>query len=210
MRISRLEVIRETVLFTGLVEEVGRVSRSWKTGAGKRFVVSATRRFCTGVRTGDSISINGCCQTVEEIHGTAMTFTAVPETLARSTLGSLRSGGEVNLERAVTAEQGLGGHIVTGHVDSVGDVRRLTRSRGAVELEVSCPAELMRYIAAKGSVAVDGVSLTVASVGRTGFTVAFIPHTLKHTIVEGYRRGTRVNLEVDILARYAEALTKRE
>ena len=166
--------------------------------------------FCSGVEIGDSVSVSGCCQTVEEKRGRALTFTAVPETLAKSTLGSVLPGRKVNLERAVRADQGLGGHIVTGHVDAVGDVRRLRRSGGAVELEVNCPLEFMRYIPAKGSIAIDGVSLTVASAGKSSFTVAFIPHTLKHTIVEEYRRGTRVNLEVDIVARYAEKLAKTE
>jgi riboflavin synthase len=197
-------------LFTGLVQEIGKVTRSWKTGAGRRFVVAAPVPFCSGVKVGDSISVSGCCQTVEELRGGAMTFTAVPETLAKSTLGSLLPGRKVNLERAVTADQGLGGHIVTGHVDVVGEVRKMGRTRGAVELEVSCPAEFLRYIPEKGSIAIDGVSLTVASAGKRSFTVAFIPHTLKHTIVEEYRRGTRVNLEVDILARYAEKLAERD
>ena len=197
-------------MFTGLVQEIGKISRAWKTGAGRRFVVTAGHGFCSGIKTGDSVSVNGCCQTVEEMRGGSLTFTAVPETLAKSTLGSMLPGRRVNLERAVTPEQGLGGHIVTGHVDKVGEVRRLGRSGGAVELEVSCARQYMRYIAAKGSIAIDGVSLTVAAAGKTGFTVAFIPHTLKHTIVGEYRRGTRVNLEVDILARYAEKLAETE
>jgi riboflavin synthase len=197
-------------LFTGLVQEIGKISRAWKTGAGRRFVVTAAGTFCSGVEIGDSVSVNGCCQTVEEKRGGTLTFTAVPETLAKSTLGSVLPGRRVNLERAVTPNQGLGGHLVAGHVDTVGDVRRLGRSGGAVELEVNCPSEFLRYIAAKGSIAIDGVSLTVASTGKTSFTVVFIPHTLKHTIVEEYRRGTRVNLEVDIMARYAERLAKTE
>lgn len=197
-------------MFTGLVQEVGKIARAWKTGAGRRFILAAGAGFCSGLECGDSVAVNGCCQTVEEKRGGSLTFTAVPETLAKSTLGSLLPGRRVNLERAVTANQGLGGHIVTGHVDTVGEVSRMGRSGGAVELEVSCPREYMRYVAAKGSIAIDGVSLTVARAGKGGFTVAFIPHTLKHTIVEDYRRGTRVNLEVDILARYAEKLAGTE
>lgn len=197
-------------MFTGLVQEVGKLSRAWKTGAGRRFVIKVTPAFSSRVAQGDSVMVNGCCQTAEEVRGGSLTFIAVPETLSKTTLGSLLPGRRVNLELAVRADQGLGGHMVTGHVDTMGKVVRLIRSRGSVELEVACPAESMRYIAAKGSVAIDGVSLTVASAGKTDFTVAFIPHTLKHTIVDEYRRGTKVNLEVDIIARYAKRLAETE
>jgi riboflavin synthase len=193
-------------MFTGLVQEVGRLAKAWTSGAGRRFIVSSTPGFAAGMRPGDSLLVNGCCQTVEETRGRALTFTAVPETLGKTTLGTIAPGSRVNLERALTPDQGLGGHIVTGHVDAVGVIGRVSRSRGAVEIEIAPPPEYMRYIAAKGSVAVDGMSLTVVSVGTGGFTIALIPHTLKSSIAGAYRRGTRVNLEVDIVARYVERL----
>jgi len=197
-------------LFTGLVQEIGTVARAWRTGSGRRIVVKASPRFCSRVAPGDSVMVNGCCQTLEEVRGGTLSFTAVPETLERTTLGGLAGGRRVNLELAATPEQALGGHIVTGHVDAVGEVLGLKRTRGGVELEVACPAEQMRFLAEKGSVAIDGVSLTVASVGTKSFSVALIPYTLEHTIAKEYRRGTRVNLEVDILARYAARLSESE
>ena len=193
-------------MFTGLVQEVGRVSSGSVTRAGRRFTVRASREFGAGVGRGDSILVNGCCQTVEAILSGAFTFTAVPETLKRTTLGSMRSGQNVNVEKAVTPEQGLGGHVVTGHVDAVGRIERISRSGGGVEVEIGCPRELLAFTAPKGSIAVDGMSLTVVSVKSGSFTVALIPYTLKSSIAKEYRRGSRVNLEVDIMARYAKRL----
>lgn len=193
-------------MFTGLVQEIGSVARAWRTAAGRRFVVKSTPSFSGNLETGDSVMVNGCCQTVEKVSPGSLTFTAVPETLAKSTLGSLRSGSSVNLEGAVRADQGLGGHIVTGHVDTVGVIQKVSRGSGGYEVGIECPREFMRFIAPKGSIAVDGMSLTVASVSRFGFAVALIPHTLKNTIAAGYRRGTRVNLEMDIVARYVQRL----
>jgi riboflavin synthase len=135
-----------------------------------------------------------------------LVFTAVPETLRRTTLGSLRPGHNLNVEKAVSPEQGLGGHVVTGHVDAVGKVQRISRARGEVEVEISSPQEILPFVAVKGSIAVDGMSLTVASVKRGSFTVALIPHTLKSSTAGNYRRGSLVNLEVDIIARYAKRL----
>jgi riboflavin synthase len=195
-------------MFTGLVQEVGRLAKAWRTGAGRRFVVSSTPGFAAGIRPGDSLMVNGCCQTVEEIRGGSLTFTAVPETLAKTTLGSVAPGSRLNLERALTADQGLGGHMVTGHVDAIGVIVKVSRLRGAVEIEIAPPAEYMRYVASKGSIAVDGMSLTVVSAGTESFTIALIPHTLKCSIADAYRRGTRVNLEVDIVARYVERLAQ--
>lgn len=193
-------------MFTGLVQEVGRLAKAWRTGAGRRFLVSSTPGFAAGMEAGDSLMVNGCCQTVEEIRSGSLGFTAVPETLAKTTLGGLAPGSRVNLERALTADQGLGGHMVTGHVDGMGKIKRVSRSRGAVEIEIEPPGEYMRFIAPKGSIAVDGMSLTVVSAGAASFTIALIPHTLKNSIANGYRTGTRVNLEVDIVARYLERL----
>jgi riboflavin synthase len=193
-------------VFTGLVQEIGRLASSSTTGAGRRFSVRAARSFVSGVEAGDSILVNGCCQTVEGIRSGDLVFTAVPETLKRSTLGSLRPGQRLNLEKALRGEQGLGGHLVTGHVDGVGEVRRVSRHGKDVEVEVSCPPECVAFIASKGSIAVDGVSLTVVAVGRSAFTVALIPYTLRSSIAGDYRRGYKVNLEVDIVARYVKRL----
>jgi riboflavin synthase alpha subunit len=197
-------------MFTGLVREICRISSGSMTRAGRRFTIRASRNFGEGVEKGDSIMVNGCCQTVEEIRSGAFTFTAVPETLKRTTLGSMRPGQDVNVEKAVTPEQGLGGHVVTGHVDAVGRIDRISRSGGGVEVEISCPREVLVLTAPKGSIAVDGMSLTVVSVKSGSFTVALIPYTLKSSIAKDYRRGSRVNLEADIMARYAKRLREAD
>lgn len=195
-------------MFTGLVQEIGRLASASRTSAGRRFTIRASRDFAAAIGRGDSVLVNGCCQTLEEVRPGALVFTAVPETLKRTTLGLLRPGGRVNLEKALTPDQGLGGHMVTGHVDAVGSIQRISRAAGDVEIEVRCPRENMPFIAPKGSVAVDGISLTVVSVRDSSFTVALIPHTLKSSIAGSYRTGSNVNLEVDIVARYVKRLAE--
>jgi len=179
-------------MFTGIVREVGRVSAF----DGSRLVVAAD----TAAALGDSVAIDGVCLTVVEAKPLA--FDVVPETIARTTLGRLRAGDAVNVEPALRAGEPLGGHIVQGHVDGVGRVREL----GDL-VWFDAPPELLRYLVEKGSIAVDGVSLTVAAVDDRGFAVALVPHTLEATTLGALAPGDEVNLEADVLAKYVERLT---
>jgi riboflavin synthase alpha subunit len=181
-------------VFTGLVREVGRVA-SFEAG---RLVVEAE----TSGELGDSIAVDGVCLTVVENGGGRLAFDVVPETLSR-----VKPFGErVNLEPALRAGDPLGGHYVQGHVDGVGTVAAVTPEADGVRVRIDPPAELLRYLVEKGSVAVDGVSLTVAAVDETGFEVALIPHTLEVTTLGRLSSGDRVNLEADVLAKYVERL----
>ena len=196
-------------MFTGLVEETGTIERAEPEDGGRRIVIAAPV-VGQGLGIGDSVSVNGCCQTVVATTDGSFEMIAVPETLRLTNLGTLGEGDPVNLERPVRLMDRLGGHLVQGHVDGVGRVRSVTEEPPGVRLAVDAPPELLRYLAHKGSIAVDGVSLTVASVDERGFEVAIIPHTLQATIVRLYRAGSEVNLEVDLLARYLERLLKEE
>jgi riboflavin synthase len=188
-------------MFTGLVEEVGRVVRLTRRGEGAHLYVSA-HRVLEGTRIGDSVSVSGACLTVVAIGGDTFAVDCMAETLEHTTIGSLRPGHEVNLERALALGDRLGGHLVLGHVDGVGDVLS-SRSRGiAQELRVSLPVELRGFVAGKGSIAVDGISLTVTDVTETEFGLGIIPHTLRETTLRAVSPGRRVNLEIDVLARY--------
>jgi riboflavin synthase len=199
--------VRRTV-FTGLVEEVGRVSRL-EARAGEmslsRLSVSA-RRVLEGTRVGDSVSVNGVCLTVNELDAGTLVFYAMPETLRRSALGSLAEGSAVNLERAMSPADRFGGHIVQGHVDGVGEVSSV-RSEGEAELwEFSAPVAVLRYVVEKGSICVDGISLTVVSLRDGSFTVSILPQTRANTNLKELRAGDRVNLEADVIAKYVERL----
>jgi riboflavin synthase len=194
-------------MFTGIVEERATVSR-----AGPRLVVAA-RVVSQDAEPGASIAVNGVCLTVVERAsergdepGAALAFDLSPETLSRSTLGDLRDGDPVNLERPVTLLTRMGGHLVQGHVDGVGDVEAVRPVEGGVEMAFSTPGELERYVVEKGSIAVDGVSLTVTGTAPGRFEVALIPHTLEATTLGARRPGDRVNLEVDIMSKYVESL----
>lgn len=195
-------------MFTGLVEEVGRVRRLQRRGDLQRLEVAADV-VLGDARIGDSINIDGACQTAVEISADSFCVESVEETLRRTTLGQLRAGDAVNLERSVQAQSRLGGHLVLGHVDGVGEVRRFENQGGQWTLQIAPPADLLRYIAAKGSITIDGISLTVAAVAADSFTVSVIPHTLDSTNLAGCRAGGRVNLEVDVLARYLERLLEQ-
>ena|SRR5438034_1626096 len=191
-------------MFTGIVEEVGRVT----TAAGLRLEVACG---FGDLGIGDSIAVNGVCLTIMELAdlGDEITFAAElsEETLARTSLGTLGAGSPVNLERPVPAGGRLGGHVVQGHVDGTGLVRALDPQEGSVVMWIQAPAALRRYLVEKGSVAVDGVSLTVAGLQEPGaFGVALIPHTLSATTLHSKAPGDVVNLEVDILAKYVESL----
>ena len=196
-------------MFTGLIEEVGTVRRAERRGEGLRRLQIAAPSVCEDLGIGDSVNVNGACQTAVEVKGGAFEVESVAETLRRTTLGDLRPGSPVNLERSLRPADRLGGHLVLGHVDGVGTVRRLEVAGGDTVLEVTPPAGLDRYLATKGCIAVDGISLTLAGVAGDGtFTIAIIPHTLAHTTLSQVRAGDRVNLEVDVVARYVERLLK--
>lgn len=192
-------------MFTGLIEEVGTIEALEDRGPGRRIRVRA-QTVLSDTRVGDSLAVDGCCLTVVERREREFAVEAVPETLARTTLGERRAGDAVNLERALRLDQRLGGHLVQGHVDGVGVVRAVAREGDGVRLALDIPAPLARFVAEKGSLAVDGVSLTVARDLRDACEIALIPHTLEHTTAGGYRPGRRVNLEVDLVARYLARL----
>lgn len=192
-------------MFTGLIEEVGTV-RSVERRTGFQRLEIASKLPPDGTAVGDSVSINGAYQTLVERAGDSFRVESVEETLRRTNLGSLDPGDGVNLERSMRADGRLGGHVVLGHVDGVGSLRRFERDGENRTLEIEMPAELRRFVAAKGSVAVDGISLTVVEVSKTAFTAAIIPHTLRNTNLSARRAGDAVNLEIDVLARYVARL----
>lgn len=191
-------------MFTGIIEETGTVRSIRGGGSGVVLDIEASR-VLDGTVIGDSIAVNGVCLTVTPGSG-YFTADAMPETLRHTSLGGLRPGSKVNLERAMAAGGRFGGHIVSGHVDACGRVAALTQEGIAVLMRVEVPRGIMKYIARKGSVALDGVSLTVASVGEDSLTVSLIPHTAASTTLSLLRVGSPVNVEVDMLARYVERM----
>jgi riboflavin synthase len=193
-------------MFTGLIQGVGQVAALQPVGGDVRLRIAVgSLPFC-GVELGESIAVSGCCLTVVDHDAESFTADASTETLACTTLGAWRAGDAVNLERAMLPTSRFGGHIVSGHVDGVGRVLSIHDDARAQRWRFAPPAELLRYIAHKGSIAVDGVSLTVNAVDAEGFEVALIPHTVSHTRFSSTRVGAAVNLEVDLIARYAERL----
>jgi riboflavin synthase len=189
-------------MFTGLVECLGSVRSLGAAGAGRELVVAAP--FAGELALGDSVAVNGCCLTVVGHDGVTCRFQVGPETLARTNLGALAAGDRVNLERSLRAGALLGGHIVQGHVDGVGTVDRRVEEGEWVTVWFRCPYGLAAQMVPKGSVAVDGVSLTLVEVGREAFNVALIPHTLALTTLGFKRPGDAVNLESDILGKYVQ------
>ena len=192
-------------MFTGIVEEMGRVRRIEERQAGRRFWFTA-ERVLADAEVGSSLAVSGVCLTVVALEPGRFSVDAVPETLSRTILGDLCVGDAVNLERPLTLEQRLGGHLVQGHVDGVGEVIAVLPEGDGVRVTIAIPAPLRRFVAEKGSLAVDGVSLTIARAEDDRCEVALIPHTLEVTTCGGYAGGTRVNLEVDLLARYLARL----
>jgi riboflavin synthase len=188
-------------MFTGIVEAVGRVAAL----DGGRLLVDAPG-LPEGTAVGDSVSVSGVCLTVTDLEGGRLAFDLADETLRRTTLGALAPGAPVNLERAATLATRLGGHLVQGHVDGVGRVREVAAADTGREVVVEVPDGLSRYAVEKGSVTVDGVSLTVAALEDGGFRVALIPHTLEATTLGERAEGDAVNLEMDVLAKYVERL----
>jgi riboflavin synthase len=188
-------------MFTGLIEEVGMVRRLDRSQQGSRLSIAA-RRVLEGTKLGDSIAVSGACLTVVGLDAVGFTVECMPETLAHTTLGEARPGTMVNLERSVPVDGRLGGHLVLGHVDDVGEILEVRRTGIAWEVRISLPEALAGCVAPKGSIAVDGISLTVIEVTEAAFTVGIIPHTLQATTLGSARVGQRVNLEADVLARY--------
>jgi riboflavin synthase len=192
-------------MFTGIVEETGTVVSLARANVGARLTVSA----CVVTQdafTGCSIAVNGCCLTTVNFHGNELSFDLLDETLRRTNLGDLQPGSVVNLERPLAANGRLGGHFVQGHVDFASRILSLKKINADHRLEISLPAEFARYIVYKGSVAVDGISLTAAEIGSDSFTVWLIPHTMEATSLRVAKAGGRVNLEFDLLAKYIERL----
>ncbi|MBI2876139.1 MAG: riboflavin synthase [Candidatus Tectomicrobia bacterium] len=189
-------------MFTGIIEEIGLVQRIRK-GAAAVLTVAAPQ-VTRELRIGDSISVNGVCLTVSERDGASFTAEISPETLSRSNLGALEAGQPVNLERALRAGDRLGGHWVSGHIDAVGQIARIVREENSLRITFQAPPEVLRYVVVKGSIAVDGISLTVASCDEQGFSAAVIPLTARATTLGKKRVGDSVNLEGDLLGKYVE------
>jgi riboflavin synthase len=189
-------------LFTGLVQALGTVEALERTPAGVRLRLSAS--LPGGLHDGDSVAVDGVCLTATEAQDHGFSAEVMNETLARSALGSLSTGDVVNLELPLRASDRLGGHIVQGHVDGVGTVTGASEDGFARRVEIEAPDEVMRYVVAKGSIAVNGVSLTVAALDGRSFTVSLIPETLDRTNLGRVQPGVSVNLEVDVLAKYVE------
>jgi riboflavin synthase len=191
-------------LFTGLIQDRGRIHDVDRTGDGVRLTVDSA--LAAELAEGDSVAVNGVCLTAIEVSERAFAAEVMNETLHCSSLRDAVSGGEVNLELPLRATDRLGGHVVQGHVDGVGTVRAVTVDGFARRIEIDAPADLLRYVVSKGSIAVDGVSLTVADLDESSFTVSLIPETLERTNLGAVAAGTRLNLEVDVLAKYVERL----
>lgn len=196
-------------MFTGIVRELGLAVTVDGDGDGVRLVLEAPRT-APGVAIGDSVAVNGCCLTAESVDGARLAFHAVPETLRRTTLGALRAGDHVNVEPALRAGDPMGGHVVQGHVDGVGRVQSVEAEGEGLRVFVEAQPEILRYCVEKGSIAVEGVSLTVAEVHDDAFAVALVPHTIEATTLSLLAPGRRVNLEADVLAKYVERLLRRD
>ena len=193
-------------MFTGIIEEIGTVRRIEHGAKGARLTIQA-KTVLEDTRIGDSIATNGVCLTVVSMTGDSFSADVMAESLRRSSLGTLQGGSPVNLERAMAANGRFGGHIVSGYIDGTGTIASQKREDNAVWVKIKTPAPLLRYIVEKGSIAIDGVSLTVAAVTDTDFSVSIIPHTGTQTILLGKKPGDPVNLECDVIGKYVEKLT---
>ncbi len=192
-------------MFTGIIQEVGKIKAVERLGGGIRITVSSPS-LAGRLKVNDSVAVDGVCQTVVKKSAKAFTVVAVEETLRKTTFGKLRSGQEVNLELPLKLSDLLGGHLLMGHVDTVGKIVEIRREKTGTDYVIGLPAEFLRYIVYTGSIAVDGVSLTVAEVRSDAFRVAIIPHTMEKTIFRRYEVGQEVNIEVDVIGKYVEKL----
>jgi len=193
-------------MFTGIIQAVGRITAVAPLPAGRRYTIDLGDLRTRPFNLGDSIAVNGACLTVVSLADGTFAADVSSETLRVTTLGDLATGSPVNLEPALTLADPLGGHLVTGHVDGTGTVAAMERDGGTILAQFTVPDSLARYFARKGSICVDGVSLTVNTVIGATVGVTLVPHTLAHTIMHTYAAGTRVNIEVDLVARYVERL----
>lgn len=193
-------------MFTGIIEDVGQIQSLTPTGEDIRLTVKVNKLDLSDVALGDSIANNGVCLTVVEINANSFSADVSHETIKRSGFANYQAGSSVNLEKAMLATSRLGGHIVSGHVDGVGDVLSINPVGRYVEIWLQAPDHLAKYLAEKGSITVDGVSLTVNGVVGSKFLITLIPHSLQQTIIGQYKVGSKVNLEVDVIARYLERL----
>ncbi len=193
-------------MFTGIIQAIGKIADKEPKSSDMRLHITTGKLDLTDVQPGDSIAVNGVCLTAVELPGDGFWADVSGETLDRTGLGALESGDPVNLEKALTPTTRLGGHLVSGHVDGVGTVTARVDDGRSVRFSIKVPDELAKYIAEKGSICVDGISLTVNAVKGAEFDLNIVPHTLKETIMNTYKVGTCVNLEVDLIARYLERL----
>ncbi|MDA8482275.1 riboflavin synthase [Pseudomonas resinovorans] len=193
-------------MFTGIIEAIGTIRAITPKGGDVRVLVETGKLDLADVKLGDSIAVNGVCLTAVELPGNGFWADVSRETLARTAFDDLKAGSPVNLEKALTPTSRLGGHLVSGHVDGIGEIVMREDNARAMQFRIRAPRDLAKYIALKGSITVDGTSLTVNSVNGAEFELTIVPHTLAETIMADYRPGRRVNLEVDLLARYLERL----
>lgn len=197
-------------MFTGIIAAIGQVAALQQRGGDVRLQIAVGKLDISDVQLGDSIANNGVCLTVIDMDKHQLAFDVSRETLDRSSLGMLKVGDKVNLEKALAVGDRLGGHFVSGHVDGLGRVIEMQTAARSTVFRVEVPEPLARYIAEKGSICIDGTSLTVNAVGAYWFEVNIIPHTMQETIIQYYQIGTKVNLEVDIIARYLARLLQRQ
>lgn len=193
-------------MFTGIIEDVGHIESLTPTGDDIRLRIRVNKLDMSDVALGDSIANNGVCLTVVDMNSSGFSADVSHETIKRSGFADYKAGSKVNLEKAMLPTSRFGGHIVSGHVDGVGEVVSVNPVGRYVEIWVQAPKDLARYLAEKGSITVDGVSLTVNAVDGAKFLITLIPHSLQETIIGGYKKGTKINLEVDVVARYLERL----
>ena len=195
-------------MFTGLIEETGTIVSTVPRGGVNEITIRA-KKIMDDIKVDDSININGVCQTVVKQTKDTFTVQSVKETLRKTTLGTLRPGGNVNLERALLPSTRMGGHFVQGHVDGTGTVKSVQKQSGDWIITVTLPGDFMKYIIPMGSICIDGVSLTVASVDGNDFTVSIIPHTLDVTTLKDLKKGSRVNIELDMVGKYIVGMVER-
>jgi riboflavin synthase len=193
-------------LFTGIIEEIGEISAVKPLSNGIEMTISA-QQVLTDLKTNDSIAIDGVCQTVTKVQGKSFTCQAVGETIEKSTLGKFKPGQPINLERPLTANSRLGGHLVQGHVSDTAIIKRLSKRGENYFLKLSMPPDLIRYCVREGSIAVDGISLTIAIIEDRNIGISIIPHTFKYTTLSKKNVGDAMNIEIDIIARYIERFT---
>ena len=193
-------------MFTGIVQDIGRVVSREARGGDVRLLIAFDRLDPSGINVGDSICVQGCCLTAVELRDRSFAADVSRESLSLTTLGDLTAGSRVNLEPSLKAGDALGGHLVSGHVDGIGEIAALSGDARSTRVEISVPSTLARYIARKGSVTIDGVSLTVNEVQGAKFGINLIPHTQAVTTLGAIRTGARVNVEVDQIARYVERI----